>query len=141
MGDKFDKLPITAEYERYNIARYQAHSVSICYVSSARAVAARYTTCDEDKLLKAYRTGSLHAIDSSTYYDYIGNGDNRGRAVRLVFNVDTIAAWARDDAALIAAVQQEKVARMNAQRAARINQSAATSYSPITVPSSGSIGF
>lgn len=113
MGDKFDKFPITPEVEQEVIRRHQTHSVSICYVSSARAEAARYTVCDEDKLLKAYRAGSLAAVDWNSYYDDVDG--NQGRAVRLAFNVDSVAAWARDDAAIVQANRQQHLARLNAR--------------------------
>jgi len=137
MGDKFDKFPITPDIERDIIARYQANSVSICYVSSARAIAARYTVCDERKLLTAVRAGSCHAIDWSTYYEDRMSDNNCGRATRLTFNVDTITAWGRNDAAFVAAARQENAARLNAFRATHMNQNAsATSYSATSVPSS-----
>jgi len=111
------KLVVRPEDEKQVIERFKKHCVTICHVGSACAKAARYTVCGSRKLINAVRCGSLHAID---YAPQVGwdNETDKGGAIRLAFNVNTITAWAIDDAAIVRAHRLENAARLNAFRTA-----------------------
>jgi len=112
MGKKF---AVTSDIECRVIERFgPTHGVTTTFISSARVMAARYTVCDEKKLKRAIRTGSLHAIDYGPFFT--DNETDSGGAIRMAFNPTTVAAWAKDDAATIAAHRLENVARLNANK-------------------------
>jgi hypothetical protein len=111
MGKKF---AITPDIESWVIDRFNPYGITTIIVASARAEAARYTVCSEKKLIHAIACGSLHAIDYAPFFT--DNENNRGGAIRWAFNPNTVAAWAKDDAAIIAAHRLERVAILNANK-------------------------
>lgn len=111
MGEKFKITSLTTGW-----AAAQFRDCNVFYVNSAVAVAAPIAQVSRQTLLEAVRVGSLHAHSFNYAWGddgMMGNYDNRGRAARFAFHVDSISSWAQDHTAARAQSRFENAARLN----------------------------